>query len=109
MTTLAAWTSMRTIYPEFLNASVDGDEVVVILRERPTHVDGVRVCGHTCHPGGQHCNNYCNLHPDKSLPMADHPEPHSFERDGRTSEIRMPLDAFRCFLDEASGNLKVTA
>lgn len=31
----------------------------------------VMVCGHDCHPGDAHCNNYCNH--DKSKPMADHP------------------------------------
>lgn len=31
----------------------------------------IMVCGVDCHPGDEHCNNYCNH--DKSKPMADRP------------------------------------
>lgn len=33
-------------------------------------VQKVMICGVDCHPGDEHCNNYCNH--DTSKPMADH-------------------------------------
>ena len=33
-------------------------------------VQRVMICGRDCHPGDEHCNNYCNSDPSK--PMADH-------------------------------------
>lgn len=99
MTTLAAWTAMDPVYPAFLNFTRDGDEVVVTARGHATPVSGVRVCGQTCHPGDENCNNYCNSAPDKG-PMADSPLPHNFERDGPTVQIRMSVGALDALLKE---------
>jgi len=91
---LAAFTAFGGTYPPYINFSLDGDDVVVTIREAETQIEGVRVCGRTCHPGGAHCNNYCNMHPDKSIPMADSPLDHCFPREGKSAQMRMPVGAF---------------
>lgn len=93
MKTLAAYTCPDTIFPPFFNVSRDDDgSVVVSIRGNPTVKEGVRVCGHDCAPGGPGCNNYCNRHPDKSLPMADRPEPCTHFKCAETVSYRMRAD-----------------
>lgn len=86
-----AYTGPGCEYPGYvsINRNEAGD-VLVSVRAAPTPVDGVRVCGVTCHPGKEHCNNYCNMHPDRTLPMPDHPERHNFNREGATSSFTIP-------------------
>lgn len=41
MKTLAAFTEISSLFPQYFNASLDGDEVVVIVRGQPKSVDGI--------------------------------------------------------------------
>lgn len=71
----------QPIYPGFVSINrEDNGDVTVIVRSAPRVRDGIYICGFEadrgkygrCVPGSPECNNYCNMHPDKSLPMADH-------------------------------------
>lgn len=100
-----AWTPPHSPYPPYVNVCEVGDEVRITVRASATDVDGVRVCGVTCRPGNEHCNNYCNQHPDRSLPMPDHPRSHRFAKCGDTISAVMPRAEFeriaRNFLEGA--------
>jgi len=76
--TIFAWTDAGGSYPAYFNATADGDHVILTIRSEPTSVNGSRVCGVTCHPHTEHCNNYCNQAPEKGL-MAARPLSHSFD------------------------------
>lgn len=41
MKTLAAYTEISVLFPQYFNASLDGDEVVIIVRGEPKPVDGI--------------------------------------------------------------------
>ncbi len=87
---LYAYTAPGCEYPGYVSINRTEAGIEVSVREVPTLVNGIRVCGQTCTPGGPHCNNYCNEHPDKSLPMADSAELHTFYREGHTVSFTVP-------------------
>jgi hypothetical protein len=91
-------------YPQFVNFSVEGDEVVISVRAKQTEVDGVRICGQTCQPGGFGCNNYCNMAPDKG-PMADKPEDFTHHNVGAQAEMRLPRETAIQIMGEALAKL----
>lgn len=79
-TNIYAFTELGT-YPGYvsINREENGD-VSITVRSQPNARIGSRICRQKkdagpgdCYPGSEHCNNYCNMHPDKSLPMPDHP------------------------------------
>lgn len=71
------------IYPAYLNISLEDGRIVVTLRGNAVETTGVRVCGVSCHPGGEACNNYCNQAPQKG-PMAPRPASYNFMKEGAT-------------------------
>ncbi|API58849.1 hypothetical protein BSL82_05610 [Tardibacter chloracetimidivorans] len=96
---LFAYTAPGADYPGYvsINRNAAGD-VEVTVRSAPTEVDGIRICGQTCRPGGDFCNNYCNLAPEKG-PMADRALPHTFVREGITSSFTIPAAEWAAFAD----------
>lgn len=83
MKNLFAHTEPGASYPGFVSINRDENgDVVVTVRSAPKEIAGVYVCGFPrnlgqpgrCVPGDVTCNNYCNSHPDRSLPMADRPK-----------------------------------
>lgn len=106
---LSAYTAAGS-YPPYLNVSRDGDDIVVTVRAAPTERKGIHVCSHEpgpgrCTPGGPTCNNYCNMAPDKG-PMADQALPCDHIDVGATTEMRLPVDAFRTLLGEIQAGLE---
>lgn len=97
--TIFAYTAPGCDYPGYVsfNRTAEGD-VSVTVREAPTEVDGSRVCGVTCRPGGEHCNNYCNMAPEKG-PMQDHPQRHKFWREGKSSTFVVPASEWSLEID----------
>ncbi len=89
----------QSSYPGFvsINREENGD-VTVIVRSAPSVRDGIYVCGFKadlgkpgrCVPGSPECNNYCNMHPDKSLPMADCALPCRQVFEGTMSQFTVP-------------------
>ena len=101
---LAAFTAAGSSYPEYLNFSRDGDDVIVTARATPTVRDGVYVCAHArdagpgrCVAGGPTCNNYCNMAPEKGL-MADRPLSCTHVSEGATVSVRIPEADFASIL-----------
>lgn len=103
MSTVAAWTAMGVSYPEYFNATVDGDEVRITIRAAPeVRENSSFVCGFKhqkgqpgrCTPGDARCNNYCNMAPEKG-PMQPHPATCTQVICGETVSMRMPADQFR--------------
>lgn len=99
-TTLFAWTAPGANYPAYVNATLDGDEVVVTVRAAPTVREGVYVCAHArdagpgrCVAGGPTCNNYCNMAPEKG-PMQDSPLRCTHTDEGKTVAVRLPASAW---------------
>lgn len=95
--TITAQTTLAPIYPGYINVSCEEDgSVVVIVRGDPKTVDGAYICGHAadkdahgrCTPGDEHCNNYCNMAPQKG-PMKDSPAPCSQTFEGKTVSVRL--------------------
>jgi hypothetical protein len=78
---IGAYTKPGGSYPGYINASRSGDRIVLTVRGDPTHRDAAFICGYArdkgqigrCTPGDEHCNNYCNMAPEKG-PMQDHPK-----------------------------------
>lgn len=79
--TINAYTKPGTDYPGFVNLTEQDDGSFTLhVRGDPRVVDGVHVCGYAsqkgepgrCTPGDDHCNNYCNMAPEKG-PMAPAP------------------------------------
>jgi hypothetical protein len=98
--TLMAWTKPEGSYPEYFNATREGDDFVITVRAAPTRRDGVYVCSHArdagpgrCVAGGPTCNNYCNLAPEKG-PMQRAPLPFAHVTEGATVRIRIPFAEF---------------
>lgn len=87
-------------YPGFVSINKDDDgNVVVTVREQPTARDGSYICGFAsdkgqpgrCTKGDDHCNNYCNMAPEKG-PMADRPLPCQQVFEGRQVSIVVPAE-----------------
>lgn len=91
---ISAWTAPGSSYPQYINLSADGDDVVVVVRSAPETVEGVRVCGATCHPGEFGCNNYCGLCA-QGTPIPDAPKSHSVLREGATATMRLPRNVLQ--------------
>lgn len=99
MTNILGYTELGD-YPGYVSVNQDDNgDVKITVRSPPTIRQGVRVCGHTCMPGDPECNNYCNKHPDRSLPMPDHPEPCEYTDVGVTSSFTMPREKWDAWLD----------
>lgn len=92
--TLFAYTAAdEPVFPPYFNATLDGNEVVITVRSAAVSVDGVRVCGRTCHPGREGCNNYCNRAPEVGS-MAHRPQRLVHKDAGVTATMRMPRAVF---------------
>lgn len=78
---IGAFTKSGGSYPAYVNATRDGEAVVLTVRGDPTVRQAAFVCGHAvdkgqpgrCTPGDDNCNNYCNSAPEKG-PMQDMPK-----------------------------------
>lgn len=87
---------MSGSYPPYFNATQTTDGFVVVsVRSEPKVRDGSHVCSFQpgpgrCTAGGPTCNNYCNMHPDKTLKMQDHPMPCQQISEGSYATIRIP-------------------
>ena len=95
--TIAAYTTLAPIYPGYVNVRrEDGGSVIITVRGDPTVRDGEYICGRAsdkgahgrCTPGDDHCNNYCNMAPQKG-PMQDHPLPCQQTLCGETVTLRL--------------------
>ena len=99
-TNIFAYTAPGSQYPGYvsINRTPEGD-VEVTVRSAPKERDGVYVCGFAkdrgmpgrCTPGDEHCNNYCNMAPQKG-PMQDHPLPCHHIDCGVTAAFTIPAD-----------------
>lgn len=111
----------QPIYPPFINATDMGDgRVRLTIRANPQPKDGIRICsfgprdpnfrvGMSCWAGGEGCNNYCNMHPDRrtkerpdGIPMADHPESISYTQCGETLSAVFSAADWAKFVAEAA-------
>ena len=99
-------------YPEYFNATRDGDEVVITVREAPTiREDSTFICGFArdrgkpgrCTPGDACCNNYCNMAPEKG-PMQDHPAKCRRVFEGKSLQMRMPLTDWLAIVRESGSH-----
>lgn len=79
---IGAFTKPGANYPSYINASREDGRVILTVRGDPMTIQGVYVCGYDrdkgqpgrCTPGDDHCNNYCNMAPEKG-PMQDRANP----------------------------------
>lgn len=109
---MGAITTLASIYPGYVNISRDDDgSVVITVRADPkTHTDRAYICGHAadkgapgrCTPGDEHCNNYCNLAPEKG-PMVDHPASCSQTYEGKTAAVRLTREEWDKLIAGISG------
>jgi len=92
--------------PGYINFTREDDgSVSVHLRGNPSTVDGFYICGHAsdkgqpgrCTPGDDHCNNYCNLAPQKG-PMQPHPAKCSHVKVGATAMLTLSAADFDSFI-----------
>ena len=106
---IAAYTKLDSVYPGYVNVSSEDDgSVVVTARSDPTKQDGIYICGHArdkgqpgrCTPGDAHCNNYCNLAPEKG-PMADSAKACVQTFEGATAAVRLSPDEWADVLRQA--------
>ena len=97
---ITAYTKPGANYPGYVNVSRDDDgSIIITTRGDPKIVQGAFVCGYArdkgrpgrCTPGDEHCNNYCNLAPEKG-PMVDHPAPTEHTICGETVSVRLTAD-----------------
>lgn len=93
---IAAFTATESVLPAYvsINRLPDG-RVEVAVRGAPTRIDGVRVCGATCHPGAEECNGYCRG-------AAERPAAHSFLREGNTAGVIMSFAEWSAVLGAAA-------
>ena len=107
---IGAYTKLGGSYPGYINASRDGDQIVLTVRGDPTTVSGVYICGHDrdkgqlgrCTPGDQHCNNYCNMAPEKG-PMQDRPNPSEHAIEAKTVMLSLSPDEFHAAITALNG------
>lgn len=101
-----AHTNPGAEYPGFINFTREDDGAVSVhLRGDPTKVEGAYICGYPedkgkpgrCTPGDDHCNNYCNLAPEKG-PMPPRPLSCSHVREGKTEKLTLSGEAFEAFI-----------
>jgi hypothetical protein len=103
---IAAHTNAATTYPGFINFTREDDgSVSVHFRGNPLPVNGEYICGHAvnkgqagrCTPGDEHCNNYCNMAPQKG-PMQKAPLRCSYTQPGVTELLTLSDAEFREFI-----------
>jgi hypothetical protein len=90
----------RAVYPEYIsvNETDDPDLFSITVRSQPAMHKGAYICGYAkdkgqhgrCTPGDEHCNNYCNMAPEKGK-MADHPLPTEQVTVGATAIITLTM------------------
>lgn len=99
---IRAYTKMDPIYPGYVNIKkADDGSVVLTVRGDPKNREGSFICGYAkdkgqpgrCTPGDDHCNNYCNLAPEKGR-MQDHPLKTTHVDCGSTAVITLTADEF---------------
>ena len=107
---IAAHTNFDPTYPGYINFTRENDGTVsVYLRGDPVIVSGCYVCGYAgdkgkpgrCTPGDTHCNNYCNLAPEKGQ-MQKHPADCSHTKAGETTKLTLSSAAFETLVAEMS-------
>jgi hypothetical protein len=107
---IAAHTNLDQQYPGYINFSREDDGTVSVhFRGDPSVVYGCYVCGFAadrgspgrCTPGDEHCNNYCNMAPQKG-PMQDSPNDCSHVREGKTATLTLSAADFAAFLSSAT-------
>lgn len=85
-------------YPGYVSINrLENGDVEVTVRAAPTEYEGSRVCAFKhqagepgrCTPGDEHCNNYCNMAPQKG-PMQDHPLRCEHVKEGATVSYVVP-------------------
>jgi len=102
MSNIHAYTALGSEYPEFVsvNETDDPNLFSITVRSKPiVNEDGYFICGYPkdkgqlgrCTPGDDHCNNYCNLAPEKGR-MQDHPKSCRTVREGTTAQIIMTME-----------------
>lgn len=92
-----AFTEPGSEYPGYVSINrLENGDVSVSVRAKPKRGNGSRVCHserdagpYDCYPGSPHCNNYCNLAPQKG-PMQDHPERVDWVKEGALVELIVP-------------------
>lgn len=98
-----AYTAPGGSYPGYVSINRDADgNIAVTVREAPLVRDGIYICGFKsdkgqpgrCTPGDDHCNNYCNMAPDKG-PMQDHPLPCAHTIEGKQATFTVPADQWK--------------
>jgi hypothetical protein len=99
---IAAHTNVGTLYPGYINFTLEDDgSVSVYLRGDPTTKDGCYICAHAhqkgepgrCTAGDEHCNNYCNMAPEKG-PMQDSPKDCEQVYEGATAKLTLSASDF---------------
>lgn len=98
-----AYTNFDPIWPGYINVSKNDDgTVTVILRGDPKKQNGSYICGFAkdkgthgrCTPGDDHCNNYCNMAPQKGK-MQDHPLECEQVLEGAFASLVLSAEAFQ--------------
>lgn len=96
-----AYTAPGGSYPEYIsvNETDDQDLFTISIRSKPTiNENGSFICGFAkdkgqlgrCTPGDDHCNNYCNMAPEKGK-MQDHPKACQQVSEGATALITLTM------------------
>lgn len=109
-TNIYAHTAPGSSYPEYIsvNETDDPDKFTVTVRSAPTRQQGSYICGYArdkgqpgrCTPGDEHCNNYCNMAPEKGK-MADAPLPCEHVTEGPTAIVTLSMAQ----IDQMSGDI----
>lgn len=101
-----AHTNAGAIYPGYINFTREDDgSVSVHLRGDPETKGGVYICGYAhqkghpgrCTPGDEHCNNYCNMAPQKG-PMQDSPNSCQQVYEGNTAKLTLSAADFEALI-----------
>ena len=103
-----AFTAAGTNYPEYVsvNETDHPGKFTITVRSAPTKRQGCYVCGYArdkgqpgrCTPGDDHCNNYCNMAPEKG-PMQAAPLPCEHVGEGPSAIITLTMQQ----MDELAG------
>lgn len=106
--TLFAYTAPDELYPGYVSIARTSDgDVTVTVRSAPRKLDRSYICAHPadagpgrCVAGGENCNNYCNMAPEKG-PMQDHPLPCEQTFEGATASFTVPAGDWTMLTGEA--------
>lgn len=100
---MSAYTNIDQIYPGFINVThlPDGQTRIVVRGDPHTTEKSSFICGFArdkdkpghCTPGDAHCNNYCNMAPQKG-PMQDSSAPCTQVHCGETVSLVIPTKAW---------------